>query len=65
MLLPMTILCRGVQLAFRLAIPFLPYREPEILHKVEDVIPLLQRQHITSVLLVTDPGDLVAVEAGE
>lgn len=56
MLLPTKILCRGVQLAFRLAIPFLPYREPEILHRTEDVIPLLQKQHITSVLLVTDPG---------
>ena len=56
MLLPEKILCRGVQFAFRMAIPILPYREPEILHRVADVIPLLQKEHITSVLLVTDPG---------
>ena len=56
MLLPEKILCRGVQFAFRLAIPILPYREPEILHRVADVIPLLQKKQITSVLLVTDPG---------
>lgn len=41
MLLPTKILCRGVRLTFRLAIPILPCREPEILHRTEDVIPLL------------------------
>lgn len=56
MLLSAKILCRGVQFAFRLAIPVLPYREPVILHRVEDVIPLLQKKQIASVLLVTDPG---------
>ena len=46
--------CRAFQLVFRLAQPVLPYRSPEILHQVEEVPQLLQREGISSVLLVTD-----------
>ena len=46
--------CRTVQLAFRLAMPLLPYREPERLEHVEDLPDLLAREGIPSVLLITD-----------
>ena len=46
--------CRTVQLAFRLAMPLLPYREPERLEHVADLPDLLAREGIPSVLLVTD-----------
>lgn len=49
------IYCRTYQFAFRMAIPFLPYREPEIFESIADLEPLLHSLHVTSVLLVTDP----------
>ena len=56
--IPMNILqkafCRVYQGGFRLALPILPYREPEILQNVSDVPPLLQKKGVTSVLLVAD-----------
>ena len=48
------IYCRVFQAGFRLAMPFLPYREPGILNSVVEVEPLLQKLGIDSVLLVTD-----------
>ena len=47
--------CRTVQLGFRIALPLLPYREPQRLSAVDDVAPLLRKMEIASVLLVTDP----------
>lgn len=49
------IYCRVFQFAFRVAIPFLPYREPKILCSISDIPDLLNQQGIGSVLLVTDP----------
>lgn len=49
------IYCRIFQTAFRIALPFLPYREPEILEQMYDVGPLFYRLHVNTVLLVTDP----------
>ncbi len=46
--------CRIFQAGFRLAMPFMPYREPEILNSVSEVEPLLKSLGIKSVLLVTD-----------
>ena len=46
--------CRTFQAAFRLAMPFMPYREPEILNSVAEVPSLLKKLGISSVLLVTD-----------
>ncbi len=48
------IYCRAFQAAFRLAMPFMPYREPDILNSVAEVAPLLEKLEIKSVLLVTD-----------
>ena len=49
-----TLYCRTFQLAFRLALPLLPYREPEPLCSITAIPPLLQDKQIHSVLLVTD-----------
>lgn len=46
--------CRTFQAGFRLAMPFMPYREPGILNSAAEVEPLLQKLGIKSVLLVTD-----------
>ncbi len=48
--------CRVYQTCFRVALPILPYREPEILKSVSDVAKLLQSKNIKSALLVTDKG---------
>ena len=46
--------CRAYQLAFRLAMPLLPYREPERLESIRALPPLLERLGLDAVLLVTD-----------
>ena len=46
--------CRIFQGAFHLALPVLPYREPEILGSVGQVADLLKKLQIKSVLLITD-----------
>lgn len=46
--------CRGFQLAFRIAMPLLPYREPERFDSIKALPPLLKRIGVQSVLLVTD-----------
>lgn len=48
--------CRVYQTAFRMALPILPYREPEHLSSVEEIPALLQSKGIRTVLLVTDRG---------
>ena len=48
--------CRIFQFAFHLALPVLPYREPEILKNISDIAPLLKERGVQSVLLVTDRG---------
>lgn len=50
------IYCRTFQLCFRMAIPFLPYREPEILEDMEDLGRILVQKGERSVLIVTDKG---------
>lgn len=46
--------CRAVQLGFRAAMPFLPYRKPEIFDSVRALPALLKGLDISAVLLVTD-----------
>ena len=50
------IYCRAYQGAFRAALPFLPYREPKILHRCEELPDTLKQQQIKKILIVTDPG---------
>lgn len=46
--------CRTFQGAFHMALPVLPYREPEILERVTAIPSWLAKKRIGSVLLVTD-----------
>lgn len=46
--------CRAFQGVFRVALPFLPYREPKILHSITKIPDVLQENGISAVLLVTD-----------
>lgn len=48
------IYCRTSQLIFKLAIPFLPYRAPRILHQLSDIPALLEEQNISRVCIITD-----------
>jgi len=46
--------CRVYQMAFRAALPVLPYREPKILHSVEEAAKEIAVKNIENVLLITD-----------
>lgn len=48
--------CRIFQTAFHMALPFLPYREPQIYVSVSDLVKLLKELRLNSVMLVTDSG---------
>ncbi len=48
--------CRIFQTAFRLAMPFLPYREPERLGSVSEIADLLEKKGIKSAMFVTAAG---------
>lgn len=54
--------CRTVQAAFRLAIPFLPYRRPECVSSVAELPALLSARGCGRALVVTSPS--VAKMAG-
>lgn len=55
MFLPRKIYCRVFQEVFHMAIPFLPYRKPALLHHTDALVPLFGRKGISRILLVTDP----------
>ena len=46
--------CRIFQFCFKIAIPILPYYNPKILDKVEDISQVLKEKNINKVMLVTD-----------
>lgn len=48
--------CRTFQTMFRLAMPVLPYRKPEMMESIRQIPSLLQRLEVRSVLLITDRG---------
>lgn len=48
--------CRGFQMVFRMALPFLPYREPEIVSSCPKLGKVLKKEAIKSVMFVTDKG---------
>jgi len=50
------IYCRSFQFIFKIAMPFLPYKEPKILTKLSDITIELNNLSISNVLLVTDAG---------
>ncbi len=51
-----SVYCRVFQAAFRMALPFLPYREPEIVKSSMELGKVLNKERATSVLVVTDKG---------
>ena len=50
------IYCRAYQLGMRVAMPMMPYREPEILNSVAEIPTILESKEINKVLVVTDAG---------
>lgn len=48
--------CRVFQTAFKLALPFLPYRTPEMVSGIKKLPGILSAKNCTSVLIVTDAG---------
>ena len=50
------IYCRIFQTCLRIALPVLPYREPELIDGFKHVPEVLKKHHISHILLVTDPG---------
>ena len=48
--------CRIFQIAFRMALPILPYREPEIIPACSEIVRAVEKEKIKSVLVVTDKG---------
>ncbi|MBQ8620234.1 MAG: iron-containing alcohol dehydrogenase [Clostridia bacterium] len=48
--------CRAFQAICRVALPFLPYRQPKLLGRLRDIAPLLRQKKIASVLLIADAG---------
>lgn len=48
--------CRVFQIAFRLVLPVLPYREPEIVNSCAELDHVFKKENIHSVLIVTDKG---------
>ena len=50
------IYCRIFQTCFRIALPVLPYREPELIDGFKNVPAVLKQHHISHIMLVTDPG---------
>ncbi|MBR5237069.1 MAG: iron-containing alcohol dehydrogenase [Clostridia bacterium] len=56
MFLIKSVYCRAFQAAFRMALPVLPYREPEIINSCTELGEVLKKEKATSVLVVTDKG---------
>ena len=48
--------CRTFQIAFRAALPILPYREPKIVPSCSELDDVFKKGNATSVLVVTDAG---------
>ena len=48
--------CRIFQKAFRLALPILPYREPEILEDIAHIPEAITKNHCKMPIIVTDKG---------
>ena len=48
--------CRAFQTAFRIALPILPYREPEIVSSCSGLGDVLAKERAGSVLVITDAG---------
>lgn len=59
------IYCRTVQTVLRVALPVLPYREPEIFRSCAELGSVFTKKHIQRVLIVTDEGIVRSGIAGQ
>ena len=50
------VFCRAFQRCFRAVLPILPYREPEVIDSCAHLGPVLEKEGLTSILVVTDRG---------
>lgn len=50
------IYCRTFQAAFKIALPFLPYRKPKIVNSVKALPNVIQKKKRSKVLIITDAG---------
>lgn len=50
------VFCRTFQAVFRMALPVLPYREPQIIGSCSEIGKVIAKERIHSVLIVTDNG---------
>lgn len=48
--------CRIIQISFRMALPILPYRKPQILNSLNDIPNYIEKLNYKNVLLVTGPN---------
>lgn len=48
------VFCRVYQLAFHAALPLLPYREPKILQSVQEIAGEMDKNNLSSALIITD-----------
>lgn len=48
--------CRTYQMAFKIALPFLPYRKPKIIDSVKKLPAVMEKHRCGHVLIVTDHG---------
>ena len=48
--------CRSFQTVLKAALPFLPYRKPEIIHSVYGIPQILEKKKCDHVLIITDTG---------
>ena len=48
--------CRMLQSVLKAALPFLPYRKPEIIHSVHGIPQILEKKKCDHVLIITDTG---------
>lgn len=46
--------CRTFQTAFKIALPFLPYRKPEIIGSVKGIPDIIKKKKCTGALIITD-----------
>lgn len=53
--------CRTFQSVLKAALPFLPYRSPEMLHSVQGIPQIPEKKNCDHVLIITDAADFQEV----
>lgn len=46
--------CRAFQLAFRIVLPILPYRDPKIINKIPEITKILEKEKYKKPIIITD-----------